>query len=257
MGTQVLKGKVALVTGGNSGIGFGAAKSLIQAGAFVYITARRQQQLHQAITELGQNARAIQADVTNKKEMEDVAAIIRTEKGTLDIVFANAGGGNPVPLEQVTEEYFDKTFNVNVKGVLFTVQAMLPILNEGSSIILNASITADMGLAGFGIYAATKAAVRSLAKSWTTDLKDKKIRVNAVSPGVVPTEGYRTEQGMSEQQVQDYVERVSTEIPVGRVGTGQDIGNAVVFLASDQSSFITGIELTVDGGQTMVYAGKN
>src|SRR5687767_833668 len=158
MEAQVLKGKVALVTGGNSGIGFGAAKSLIEAGAFVYITGRRQQQLDEAIAKLGQNARAIQADVTNKKAMEDVAAIIKTEKGSLDVVFANAGGGNPIPLEEVTEEYLDKTYNVNVKGVVFTVQSMLPILNDGSSIILNASITAYMGLEGFGIYAATKAA---------------------------------------------------------------------------------------------------
>lgn len=257
METQVLKGKVALVTGGNSGIGFGAAKSLIEAGAFVYITSRRQQQLDEALAKLGQNARAIQADVTDKKAMGNVAAIIKTEKGALDVVFANAGGGNPIPLEEVTEDYLDKTYNVNVKGVVFTVQSMLPILKDGSSIILNASITAYMGLKGFGIYAATKAAVRSFARSWTTDLKDRRIRVNALSPGVVPTEGYRTEQGMSEQQVQDYVDRVTTEIPVGRVGTAEDMGNAVVFLASEASSFITGIELTVDGGQTMVYAGKN
>lgn len=257
METQVLNGKVALVTGGNSGIGFGAAQSLLEAGAFVYITGRRQQQLDDALAKLGSNARAIQADVTSKKAMDEVAAIIKAEKGGLDVVFANAGGGNPVPLEEVTEEYLDKTYNVNVKGVVFTVQSMLPILKDGSSIILNASITAYMGLEGFGIYAATKAAVRSLARSWTTDLKDRKIRVNALSPGVVPTEGYRTEQGMSEQEVEDYVHRVTTEIPAGRVGTAEDMGNAVVFLASEASSFITGIELTVDGGQTMVYAGKN
>lgn len=257
MKSQALKGKVALVTGGNSGIGFGAAKCLVEAGAFVYITGRKKPQLDKALAQLGENASAIQADVTNKAAMEQVAATIKAEKGTLDIVFANAGGGNPIPLKEVTEAYFDKTFNVNVKGVVFTVQSVLPILNDGSSIILNTSITADMGLAGFGIYAAAKAAVRSLARSWTTDLKDRKIRVNAVSPGVVPTEGYRTEQGMTEQQVANYVDRVSTEIPAGRVGTVEDIGNAVVFLASDESSFITGIELTVDGGQTMVYAGKN
>ena len=257
MGTQILNGKVALVTGGNSGIGFGAARSLVEAGAFVYITGRRKTQLDEALTMLGANARAIQADVTKKQDMEQVAAVIKTEKGTLDIVFANAGGGNPIPLEDVTEEYFDKTFNVNVKGVVFTVQSILPILKDGGAIILNASITADMGLAGFGMYAASKAAVRSFARSWTTDLKDRKIRVNALSPGVVPTEGYRTEQGMTEQQVNDYVDRMAMEIPAGRVGLPEDMGNAVVFLASDASSFITGIELTVDGGQTMVYAGKN
>jgi NAD(P)-dependent dehydrogenase (short-subunit alcohol dehydrogenase family) len=257
MESQVLHGKVALVTGGNSGIGFGAAKSLVEAGAFVYITGRRQEQLEEALAKLGQNARAIRADVTSKQAMEEVAAIIKAEKGFLDVVFANAGGGNPIPLEEVTEDYVDKTFNVNVKGVVFTVQSMLPILKDGSSIILNASITAYMGLQGFGIYAAAKAAVRSFARSWTTDLKERNIRVNALSPGVVPTEGYRTEQGMSEQQVQDYIDRVTSEIPVGRVGTAEDMGNAVVFLASDASSFISGIELTVDGGQTMVYAGKN
>lgn len=254
---QILKGKVALVTGGNSGIGFGTAKSLVEAGAFVYITGRRKEQLDEAVAKLGNNAKAIQADVTNKTAMEAVASIIKTEKGSLDIVFANAGGGNPIPFEEITEEYMDRTYNVNVKGVVFTVQSMLPILKDGSSIILNASITAYMGLQGFGIYAATKAAVRSFARSWTTDLKERKIRVNALSPGVVPTEGYRTEQGMTEQQIQDYVGRVTDEIPVGRVGTAEDIGNAVVFLASEASSFITGIELTVDGGQTMIYAGKN
>ena len=257
MESQILKGKVALVTGGNSGIGFGAAKSLVEAGAFVYITGRKQEQLDSALLKLGNNARAIRADVTSKQAMEDVAATIKAEKGALDVIFANAGGGNPIPLEEVTEEYFDKTFNVNVKGVVFTVQSMLPILKDGSSIILNASITAYMGLPGFGMYAATKAAVRSFARSWTTDLRARKIRVNAISPGVVPTEGYRTEQGMTEEQVQDYVDRATLEIPVGRVGSPEDMGNAVVFLASDASSFITGIELTVDGGQTMIYAGKS
>ena len=255
--TDILKGRTALVTGGNSGIGFGAAKCLIEAGAFVYITGRKKPQLEIALLQLGSNARALQADVTIKKEMEHVASIIKSEKGSLDIIFANAGGGKPLPLEETTEDFFDRTFAVNVKGVLFTIQTMLPILKDGSSIILNASITADMGLPGFGIYAATKAAVRSLARSWTTDLKNKKIRVNAVSPGVVPTEGYMTEQGMTEQQVKEYTDRVSHEIPIGRVGTSEEIGNAVVFLASDAASFITGVELTVDGGQTMVYAGKN
>ena len=255
--TNILKGRTALVTGGNSGIGFGAAKCLIEAGAFVYITGRKKPQLDNALLQLGSNARALQADLTIKKEMEHVASIIKSEKGSLDIIFANAGGGKPLPLEETTEDFFDRTFAVNVKGVLFTVQTMLPILKDGSSIILNASITADMGLPGFGIYAATKAAVRSLARSWTTDLKNKKIRVNAVSPGVVPTEGYTTEQGMTEQQVKEYTDRVSHEIPVGRVGTSEEIGNAVVFLASDAASFITGVELTIDGGQTMVYAGKN
>jgi NAD(P)-dependent dehydrogenase (short-subunit alcohol dehydrogenase family) len=257
MEPKILTGKVALVTGGNSGIGFGAAQSLIEAGAYVYITGRRQEQLDNSLARLGSNARAIRADVTSKQAMEEVAAIIKSEKGQLDIVFANAGGGSPLPLDELTEEYIDKTLSVNIKGVVFTVQTMLPVLKDGSSIILNASITPHMGLAGFEIYAGAKAAVRSFARSWTTELKDRKIRVNAISPGSVPTEGYQTEQGMTEEQVKEYAQRVSTEIPVGRVGTVEEIGKAVVFLASEASSFITGIELTVDGGQTMVYAGHN
>ena len=257
MESKVLDERVALVTGGTTGIGFGAARRLIEAGAIVYITGRRQAELDRAARELGPAAHAIQADVRDKQAMLTVADRIRAEQGRLDIVFANAGGGHATPLDQLTEAQIDSELGINVKGVVLTVQSVLPILSEGASIILNASITADMGLPGFAVYAATKAAVRSLARSWTTDLKDRKIRVNSVSPGVVPTEGYRTEQKMSDSDVASYAERVADEIPAGRVGTSGEIGDAVVFLASDASRYITGIDLVVDGGMTRVYAGKN
>jgi NAD(P)-dependent dehydrogenase (short-subunit alcohol dehydrogenase family) len=257
MESKVLDERIALVTGGTTGIGFGAARRLIQAGAIVYITGRRQAELDRAARELGPAAHAIQADVRDKHAMLAVADRIRAEQGRLDIVFANAGGGHSTPLDQLTEAQIDSELAINVKGVVLTVQSVLPILSEGASIILNASITADMGLPGFAVYAATKAAVRSLARSWTTDLKERKIRVNSVSPGVVPTEGYRNEQQMSEADVASYAERVAHEIPAGRVGTSEEIGDAVVFLASDASRYITGIDLVVDGGMTRVYAGRN
>ena len=257
MNTQLLAGKVALVTGGSSGIGFGTAKRLMEEGAFVYITGRRKEVLEQAAAKLGNGVKAVQADISNKDDMLRLANIIKEEKGELDIIFANAGGGKAIPFEEATEADYRRTFDVNVWGTYLTVQTLLPILCDGASIILNASITAYMGLPGFGLYAATKAAVRSFARSWTTDLKSRGIRVNAVSPGVIPTEGYEVVQGMSTADVQAYADRVSSEIPLGRVGTSEELGDAVVFLASDLSKYITGIELTVDGGMTQVYAGKN
>ena len=256
MDTQLLKGKVALVTGGSSGIGFGTAKRLMEEGAFVYITGRRKEVLEQAAAKLGSSVKAVQADISKKDDMLRLANIIKEDKGGLDVIFANAGGGKAIPFEDATEADYRRTFDVNVWGTYLTVQTLLPILRDGASIILNASITAYMGLPGFGLYAATKAAVRSFARSWTTDLKGRGIRVNAVSPGVIPTEGYEVVQGMSAADVQAYTDRVSSEIPLGRVGTSEELGDAVVFLASDLSKYITGIELTVDGGMTQVYAGK-
>ena len=257
METQLLKGRVALVTGGTTGIGFGAAKRLIDHGAFVYITGRRQNVLDEAARKLGSSARGIPADATSKSDMLRVAETIRSAHGHLDILFANAGGGHATPLEQLTEEQIDSELSINIKGVVLTVQSLVGILREGSSVVLNASITADMGLPGFAVYAATKAAVRSLARSWTTDLKGRGIRVNSISPGVVPTEGYSHEQKLSDQEIAAYVQRVTAEIPAGRVGTSEDIGDALVFLASDSSRYIRGIDLVVDGGMTRVYAGRN
>jgi NAD(P)-dependent dehydrogenase (short-subunit alcohol dehydrogenase family) len=257
METQILKDTVALVTGGNSGIGLGTARRLVEEGAFVYITGRRQDALDRASAELGANARAIRADVTRKSDMQHVAEVIREEKGRLDIVFANAGGGGFIALEDITEEDFDRNFAVDVKGVLFTVQTALPLMGEGGSIVLNTSITSFMGLPRFSVYAAAKAAVKSFTKTWANELRARGIRVNAVAPGVVPTEGYEKDMGWSEEYVQAYIERVSAEIPVGRVGTVEDIGNAVVYLSSELGSFVNGIELTVDGGMTQIYQGKN
>lgn len=252
-----LKGRIALVTGGTTGLGFGAAKRLIEHGATVYITGRRQNVLDDAAGKLGASARAIRADVTSKEDMLRVAEIIKSEQGHLDILFANAGGGHATPLEQLTEEQIDNELSINIKGVVLTMQSMLDVLRDGSSVVLNASITADMGLPGFAVYAATKAAVRSLARSWTTDLKDRNIRVNTISPGVVPTEGYSNEQKMSDSDIAEYTGRVSAEIPAGRVGTAEDIADALIFLVSDSSTYIRGIDLIVDGGMTRVYAGKN
>jgi NAD(P)-dependent dehydrogenase (short-subunit alcohol dehydrogenase family) len=257
MESQVLKGRVALVTGGTTGLGYGAAKRLIEQGAFVYITGRRPGPLEVAASRLGASARSIQADAASKSDMLRVAETIRAGHGHLDILFANAGGGHATPLEQLTEEQIDSELSINVKGVILTMQSLLPVLRHGASVVLNASITADMGLPGFAVYAATKAAVRSLARSWTTDLKARNIRVNTISPGVVPTEGYSHEQNMTDEDIASYVERVSTEIPAGRVGTAEDIADALVFLASDASSYIRGVDLVVDGGMTRVYAGKN
>jgi NAD(P)-dependent dehydrogenase (short-subunit alcohol dehydrogenase family) len=257
MTEQTLDGRVALVTGGTTGIGFGSAKRLLEHGATVYITGRRKEVLEAAVAKLGKGAHGIQADASVKADMRRVADTIKAAHGYLDILFANAGGGHATPLPDLTEQQIDSELSINIKGVILTMQSMLGVLRNGASVVLNASITADMGLQGFGVYAATKAAVRSLARSWTTDLKDRDIRVNTISPGVVPTEGYGKEQKMTEQQVKDYVERVSTEIPAGRVGSVEDIGNALVFLASDASAYIRGIDLVVDGGMTRVYAGKN
>jgi NAD(P)-dependent dehydrogenase (short-subunit alcohol dehydrogenase family) len=257
MANQILKGRVALVTGGSTGLGFGAAKRLLEEGAIVYITGRRQAQLDEGAGKLGGSVTALRADVTSKSDMQSVADAIKAAHGQLDILFANAGGGHATPLADLTEAQIDSELSINVKGVILTMQTMLGILRNGASVVLNASITADMGLPGFAVYASTKAAVRSLARSWTTDLKTRDIRVSSISPGVVPTEGYGVEQKMSAADVAAYVERVSKEIPAGRVGTAQDIGDALVFLASDASSYIRGIDLVVDGGMTRVYAGKN
>lgn len=256
MTQRTLEGRVALVTGGTTGLGFGAAKRLLDHGAVVYITGRRQGVLDEAVAKLGKNVFGIQADAANKLDMQRVACTIKEAHGHLDIVFANAGGGHATPLEQLTEDQIDSELNINIKGVVLTVQSLLPILKEGASVVLNASITADMGLPGFAVYAATKAAVRSLARSWTTDLKARNIRVNTISPGVVPTEGYSNEQKMNNDAINAYVEKVSTQIPAGRVGTAEDIADALIYLVSDSSSYVRGIDLVVDGGMTRVYAGN-
>ncbi|WP_104908116.1 glucose 1-dehydrogenase [Nostoc sp. 'Lobaria pulmonaria (5183) cyanobiont'] len=249
--TGKLTGKIALVTGGNSGIGLATAQRFVEEGAYVFITGRRQNELDAAVKKIGENVIAVQSDVSNLADIDRLYTTIKQEKGHLDILFANAGSGELAPLGSITEEHFDKTFNTNVKGLLFTVQKALPLMSEGSSIILNASITSIKGTPAFSVYSATKAAVRSFARNWTLDLKERKIRVNAISPGVVPTPGYNL-MGLSEEQVQGFVANQVETIPLGRVGTTDEIAKAVVFLASDDSSFVNGIELFVDGGMAQV-----
>jgi NAD(P)-dependent dehydrogenase (short-subunit alcohol dehydrogenase family) len=246
-----LEGKVALITGGNSGIGFATAKRFVAEGAYVFITGRRQAELDAATNAIGENIRGIQSDVSNLVDLDRLFATIQQEQGCLDVVFANAGVGEIAPLGSITEAHFDRTFNINVKGLLFTVQKALPLLLEGASIILNASINSMKGVPAFSVYGATKAAVRSFARNWALDLKDRQIRVNAISPGVVPTPGY-DHLGLSDEQLQTFVDSQASNIPLGRVGTPDEIAKAVVFLASDDSSFVNGIELFVDGGMAQI-----
>lgn len=246
-----LEGKVALITGGTSGIGLATAKQFVAEGAYVFITGRRQTELDTAVNAIGKNIRGVQSDVSNLTDLDRLFATIQQEQGHLDILFANAGVGEIAPLGSITEEHFDKTFNINVKGVLFTVQKALPLLPDGASIILNASIVSIKGTPAFSVYSATKAAVRSFARNWILDLKDRQIRVNAISPGVVPTPGYDL-LGLSDEQLQEFITSQANTIPLGRVGTPDEIAKAVVFLASDDSSFVNGIELFVDGGMAQI-----
>lgn len=247
-----LPGKVAVITGGSSGIGLATAKRLVAEGAYVFITGRRQSELDAAVSTIGKNVTGVQGDVSKLADLDRLYASVRQQKGHIDILFANAGIGEFAPLGAITEEHFDKTFNANVKGMLFTVQKALPLLKDGSSIILNASIVSQTGPPAFSVYSASKAAVRSFARTFTTDLKDRKIRVNAVSPGVVPSPGYRNSLGMSEEQIKQYSESVVGNIPLGRTGTLDEIAKVVSFLASDESSYVAGIEMIVDGGMTQI-----
>jgi NAD(P)-dependent dehydrogenase (short-subunit alcohol dehydrogenase family) len=246
-----LEGKIALVTGGTSGIGLATAKRFVAEGAYVFITGRRQTELDATVKAIGENVMGIQSDASNLADLDRLFTIIKQERGHLDVIFANAGSGEVAPLGSITEEQFDKTFNTNVKGLLFTVQKALPLLPEGASIILNASTASIVGTPAFSVYSATKAAVRSFARNWILDLKERKIRVNAISPGVVPTPGYNL-MGLSEEQVQGFVASQADNIPLGRVGKPDEIAKAVVFLASDDSSFVNGIELFVDGGMAQI-----
>lgn len=247
-----LSGKTALVTGGASGIGLQTTKRLISEGAHVFIVGRRQSELEKAAKELGSNATIIQGDISNLQDLDRVMDKIKSSGKKLDILFANAGGGTFAALGNITEAQFDKEFGINVKGTVFTVQKALPLLKDGASIILAGSTAALQGMPAFSVYAATKAAIRSLARSWSTDLKGRKIRVNTIVPGVIPTTAYQTELGLSSEQVEQFTAQMSTQIPLGRPGTTDEIAKAVVFLASDDSSYVTGIELVVDGGMTQV-----
>jgi NAD(P)-dependent dehydrogenase (short-subunit alcohol dehydrogenase family) len=246
-----LDGKIALVTGGNSGIGMATAKQFVNEGAYVFITGRREAELAAAAKQIGRNVTGIQGDVSNLNDLDRLFAQIKREKGKLDIVFANAGVARYAQLGKITEEFYDSIFDINVKGVLFTVQKALPLLPDGASIVLNASVVGSKGWSSNSVYSATKAALRSFARTWTTDLKDRRIRVNAVSPGSIDTPGLSNLLASSETGEQRK-KMISSAVPLGRFGTPDEIAKAVVFLASDDSSYVTGIELFVDGGIAQV-----
>src|SRR2546426_12753981 len=246
-----LDGKTALVTGGNSGIGFATAKQFVEEGAYVFITGRRETELAVALKEIGRNVIGVQGDVSNLDGLDRLVAQVKREKGKLDIVFANAGVAKYAPLGQITEEFYDSIFDINVKGLLFTVQKVLPLMPDGASIILNASVVASKGLAANSVYSATKAAIRSFARTWTTDLRARHIRVNAVSLGSTDTPGLN-ELLASTETGRERIEMLSNTVPLGRLGKPEEIAKAVVFLASVDSSYISGSELFVDGGFAQV-----
>jgi NAD(P)-dependent dehydrogenase (short-subunit alcohol dehydrogenase family) len=239
-----LQGKVAVVTGGTTGIGFATAKLFATEGAHVFITGRRQRELDEAVDAIGTNVSGVRGDVTDLTDLDRLYETVRM-KGRLDIVFANAGLGEFAPLGSITEEHFDRLFNTNVKGTLFTVQKALPLLNDGGSIILTGSVAGVKGTPAFGVYGATKAAIRCFVRSWTVELKDRSIRSNVLSPGPIDTP-------LVGEQPKEAIERIVSTVPMGRMGEPDEIAKAALFLASDDSSFVTGIELFVDGGRAQI-----
>jgi NAD(P)-dependent dehydrogenase (short-subunit alcohol dehydrogenase family) len=241
-----LKGKVALVTGGSAGIGLASARELAARGARVFVTGRRQAELDAAVALIANGAAGIRADASKLDDLDRVYAQIARDQGRLDIVFANAGGGDMLPLTSITEEHFDRIFGTNVKGVLFTVQKALPLLRDGGSVILMGSTTTVQGTASFSVYSASKAAVRNFARSWLLDLKARHIRVNVISPGPIGTPGLA---GLvPAEQKEGLFAQLASAVPMGRLGEPEEIAKAVAFLASDDASFVNGIELFVDGG---------
>ncbi|SFU26575.1 SDR family oxidoreductase [Paraburkholderia aspalathi] len=239
-----LQGKIAVITGGSTGIGLATAQLFVKEGAYVFITGRRQTELDEAVETIGHNVTGIQGDVANFNDLDRLYGAV-AKKGRIDIVFANAGYGAFASLEGMTEEHFDGLFNTNVKGALFTVQKALPLLNDGASIILTGSVASVKGTPNFWVYAATKAAIRSFVRAWTVELKDRRIRSNVLSPGPTETPAVG-------QQPADAIARIVSTIPMGRMGTPEEIAKAALFLASDDSSFVTGIELFVDGGRAQI-----
>ena len=251
-----LEGKVAVITGGNSGIGLATAQRFAsEEGAYVFITGRRQSELDAAVKQIGKNnnnnVTGVQGDVSNLADLDRLYDTVKQQKGRIDVLFANAGIIELAPLGSITESHFDKIFNINVKGLLFTVQKALPLFQDGGSIILTASIGGSKGYEGSNVYSATKAAIRSFARSWTVDLKHRKIRVNVISPGVIDTpmtSGMVQSEELGEQLKTNLV----SAVPMGRMGNPDEVAKAVSFLASDDSSYVTGIELFVDGGMAQI-----
>jgi NAD(P)-dependent dehydrogenase (short-subunit alcohol dehydrogenase family) len=246
-----LEGKVAVVTGGNSGIGLATAKRLVEEGAHVVITGRREKELKEAAALIGRNVTTVAGDVSRLDDLDRLYAVVKQKHGHIDVLFANAGWGEVAPIGTATEAHFDKTFDLNAKGTFFTVQKAIPLFKDGGSIILNTSVSNVMGLPTFAVYAASKAAVRSFARGWAMELKDRKIRVNAISPGPIDTPALE-KAGLTPEQAQQAAEQFVTQVPLGRRGKPEEIAAAVVFFASDESSYITGVELAVDGGMVQV-----
>ncbi len=250
--SKKLENKIAVITGGNSGIGFETARRFIEEGAKVIITGRSQTQLDDALAKINNtNLIGIQGDVSNLGDLDRLYDEVKTRFGHLDILFANAGVSNIMPLESITEEHFDMHFNINVKGMLFSVQKALPLMKDGGSIILNSSIMSSSGIPAFSVYSATKAAIRSFARTWTAELKGRKIRVNAISPGPIVTPIFG-KMGLNAEQQSEFAAHLPEQIPMGRMGNPEEIASTVLFLASDESSYISGIELPVDGGMAQV-----
>jgi NAD(P)-dependent dehydrogenase (short-subunit alcohol dehydrogenase family) len=247
-----LDGKVAVITGGSSGIGLATAKRFVEEGAHVVITGRREKELKEAAAFIKKNITTVVGDVSRLEDLDRLYAIVKETHGHIDVLFANAGAGTIAPLELATEVHFDQTFDVNVKGIFFTVQKALPLFKDGGSIILTSSVTNVLGSPGFSAYAASKAAVRNFARAWTMELKDRKIRVNCVSPGPIDTPALEKTTGLTSEQAKQAAAQFASQIPMGRRGRPEEIAAAVVFLASDESSFITGIDLPVDGGLAQV-----
>jgi len=240
-----LQGRVALVTGGTEGIGLAIAKLFVEEGAYLFITGRRQRELDEAVKTLGDNVAGIQGDVANMADLDRLYENIGRAKGRIDVLVANAGVGEFAAFGKATEEHFDKLFDINVKGTFFTVQKALPLLVEGGSVILIGSVASVKGTSSFGVYGATKAALRSFARTWTTDLKERRVRTNVLSPGPIKTP-------LSGRQSPDAIARIVSTVPMGRMGEPDEIARAALFLASDDSSFVTGIELFADGGTGQV-----
>lgn len=251
-----LSGKIALITGGGTGIGLDIAKKYVEEGAYVYITGRRENKLQEAVSTIGKNIDYVVADVTKKEDMEKVAEKIKNEKGKLDILIANAGVGNYIAIEDVTLEEFNRVMYTNVLGTYYCAQVCLPLMNEGSTIILNTSVTASLGLPNFSLYIAAKSAMKSFIHTWTNELRDRKIRVNALAPGIIPTDAAGKELGRDPHKEKELQEYRATLIPANRVGNVKDISNAAIFLGSDESSYVNGIELLVDGGLAAIYPVK-
>jgi NAD(P)-dependent dehydrogenase (short-subunit alcohol dehydrogenase family) len=250
--SKKLEGKVAVVTGGTTGIGLATAKQFVAEGAQVFITGRRKAQLDAAVAAIGSNVTGIQADSAELAHLDRLFTTVKAAKGHIDVLFIAAGGGAMLPLGAITEEHYEDTFGRNVKGLIFTVQKALPLLVDGASVILTGSTAGISGTANFSVYSASKAAVRNLARSWILDLKERRIRVNVVSPGSTRTPGLVNLAGPEEANQKGLLDYLATQVPAGRVGEPGEIAKAVVFLACDDSSFITGAELFVDGGTAQV-----